>query len=626
MEYNSSREYSNLKIKKGQTSLYKRNKIVFFFFLATIFLLQMLNVASFDNNDFGSMKNRSKFENKNFNLTKSKMLNIAIIGSGISGLSTAYFLKKNKHLNIAKIDIFEREARLGGRIYSQKIFNRSENLGASFMIKKNQLVFSLIKELNLKIYSTLTNSDTSFGLYKNKTIFFSLGNSKLINIIKMFWRYGFSIIREKMLMKSNMEKFSKIYEALNSKTIFYDVRQLLSFIGLEDLAIQPIGQYLKSRNINEKYIDEFVNLLLRIIYNQQNEVNAFAGFITLIGGSYESYRIEGGNFLLIEKLAEILIDDKAARDGDSANKAAKDFQTYGSSDFNSKNNHNNNILFGNKAKVSIKKNHEVIKVQKITNNDNKGSQKYEFYDLFYKDIDINNNNKKCNNTHAASEDDYNNIDKDKSSDFNNKKNSHKNYKKEKCSEVKRESYDIVVLASPLQYSRVELHLDIDKRKLNLMPFENFFYFIKGKLRQKLFEEFTSEDIPGMLISYNINQSHNILYIKKLNIDDKKDQFKVNSNKILNDEILKIYFEDDYSIVYFNHWDFAYPQLEPRELENLPSFELSENIYYVNAIESVASSIELAMISAKNIVNLIENKYFPFLEIQAVKKTMKTWDL
>ncbi|KAI9038031.1 uncharacterized protein KD926_011369 [Aspergillus affinis] len=48
---------------------------------------------------------------------------VAIIGGGIAGLSTAYFLQNDKRLgNSTQITIFEREARIGGRIRTTKVY------------------------------------------------------------------------------------------------------------------------------------------------------------------------------------------------------------------------------------------------------------------------------------------------------------------------------------------------------------------------------------------------------------------------------------------------------------------------------------------------------------------------
>ena len=62
-------------------------------------------------------------------------MRVAIIGSGISGLSSAFFLAKKN-----KIDIFEKNNRLGGHTHTHKIkLDNEVNVDSGFIVfnKKN---------------------------------------------------------------------------------------------------------------------------------------------------------------------------------------------------------------------------------------------------------------------------------------------------------------------------------------------------------------------------------------------------------------------------------------------------------------------------------------------------------
>ena len=49
-------------------------------------------------------------------------MKIAVIGSGISGLSAAYFLSKKY-----KVDLFEKDKHFGGHSYTEEIYTDNKN-------------------------------------------------------------------------------------------------------------------------------------------------------------------------------------------------------------------------------------------------------------------------------------------------------------------------------------------------------------------------------------------------------------------------------------------------------------------------------------------------------------------
>jgi oxygen-dependent protoporphyrinogen oxidase len=70
---------------------------------------------------------------------------IAIIGAGISGLSLAYFLQKNKIPYI----LLEKSERVGGYLLTKKIGNYQIDLGANTMLVDNEMI-DFLKELGLE--------------------------------------------------------------------------------------------------------------------------------------------------------------------------------------------------------------------------------------------------------------------------------------------------------------------------------------------------------------------------------------------------------------------------------------------------------------------------------------------
>ena len=140
-------------------------------------------------------------------------MKIAVIGSGISGLSASYFLSKN-HL----VDLYEKEDRFGGHSYTLNIQydvnnKKKVDVDIGFIVfneKTYPNLINFLKELNVKY----EKSDMSFSVSVNKTnieycgrglkgIFSKKTNFFNIKFLKMF----FDII--KFYKKSDQESISE---------------------------------------------------------------------------------------------------------------------------------------------------------------------------------------------------------------------------------------------------------------------------------------------------------------------------------------------------------------------------------------------------------------------------------
>jgi len=78
---------------------------------------------------------------------------LIIIGAGLSGLYAAYLLQ-----DYYNVTILEARARLGGRIYTQN----GHDLGPSWVWPHQKHILSLIKELNLEVFTQHTKGDALY--------------------------------------------------------------------------------------------------------------------------------------------------------------------------------------------------------------------------------------------------------------------------------------------------------------------------------------------------------------------------------------------------------------------------------------------------------------------------------
>ena len=143
-------------------------------------------------------------------------MKIAVIGSGISGLSSAYYLSK-KH----KVDLFEKQDRFGGHSYTLDIkLNEKEKVAvdAGFMVFNKITYPNLInffKENDIEI----EKSDMSFSVSVKGTnieycgkglngIFSNRGNLLNLKFVKMFFEIINFYKRCEKLNSSNIEKIT----------------------------------------------------------------------------------------------------------------------------------------------------------------------------------------------------------------------------------------------------------------------------------------------------------------------------------------------------------------------------------------------------------------------------------
>ena len=143
-------------------------------------------------------------------------MKIAVIGSGISGLSSAYYLSK-KH----KVDLFEKQDRFGGHSYTLDVkLNEKEKIAvdAGFMVFNKITYPNLInffKENDIEI----EKSDMSFSVSVKGTnieycgkglngIFSNRGNLLNLKFVKMFFEIINFYKRCEKLNSNNIEKIT----------------------------------------------------------------------------------------------------------------------------------------------------------------------------------------------------------------------------------------------------------------------------------------------------------------------------------------------------------------------------------------------------------------------------------
>ncbi len=222
-------------------------------------------------------------------------LKVAVIGSGITGLSLAYFLKDEE----IELQVFERGDRIGGRIKTVEFSEELVEIGAVYYHSTNKLVSELVNDFNLN-FKPLERQRV--GLWDGERFVFKTSNSELLTQLKMLWKFGFGITKLGGLIGEVKDMNSSFYTGLP----FTTVEEFLGDGMMRKSTSETVVRYLKSRGFSDKIIQNLVLPTLRYVYHHagSSDSNAFSGIVSLI--AYDSdpvYYLPEGNFALIENLA-----------------------------------------------------------------------------------------------------------------------------------------------------------------------------------------------------------------------------------------------------------------------------------------------------------------------------------
>ena len=168
-------------------------------------------------------------------------MKIAVVGSGISGLSAAFYLSKKY-----KVDLFEQDDHFGGHSYTYDIKKNNKTIPVDLgFIVFNELTYpNLIKFFNelsvpyeksdMSFSVSIQDSNIEYGgrglkaIFANKLNVFNLNFLRMIKEIMSFYQTAPTLIKKDLnnetlgsyLDRSNLSKYFKLGPLPNSVTVF----------------------------------------------------------------------------------------------------------------------------------------------------------------------------------------------------------------------------------------------------------------------------------------------------------------------------------------------------------------------------------------------------------------------
>lgn len=248
-----------------------------------------------------------------FHLTAQRK-NVAIIGAGSAGASTAYYLRNyTSHLPLPvnlSITVFERDSYVGGRSTTVNVHDdpsESVELGASIFVKVNQNLVNAAEAFDLRtsspdttVYSLSRARLPALGIYDGTSMVLTMQNpGSWWENAKLLWRYGTAPISTLRLMKATVGTFLQMYAA--PMFPFRSLTQVALDLGLVDVTAVTGEEFLERNGIGSDFGRELVQASTRVNYAQN--LNRIHGLETMVCMAAEgAMSVEGGNWRIFESM------------------------------------------------------------------------------------------------------------------------------------------------------------------------------------------------------------------------------------------------------------------------------------------------------------------------------------
>ena len=227
-----------------------------------------------------------------------RSLRIAVIGGGIGGCAAAYFARTM--LQNSKVTVYEQK-KLGGRVLTYDMGGQKREIGATFFTSSNRVIMGLVNDLRLGTKDI--GSLASIGVWDGEGFAFKSRSGPLFTRLKLISKYRLDLMRLTSLIEKAGKGIRRLYD--EADRLPRDMKDLLNESGLNSWVDSSFREILEEEHAGSGIIEDVVEPLIRLIYNQGVEINGFAGLMTMLAVSDKHLlKLDGGNISLPMKLAD----------------------------------------------------------------------------------------------------------------------------------------------------------------------------------------------------------------------------------------------------------------------------------------------------------------------------------
>ncbi|XP_024659841.2 prenylcysteine oxidase 1-like isoform X1 [Maylandia zebra] len=200
---------------------------------------------------------------------------IAVVGAGIGGSATAHFLRQHFGPEV-QVDVFEK-GEVGGRLATVTVNHNDYESGGSIIHSLNLHMQEFVKQLGLKYRRNVAGK---MAVFNGEEVILEETDWYLLDLFRLWWRYGISFIRLQMWVEEIMEKFMRIYKYQAHGYAFSSIEELLDSLGgsgFINMTRRPLSDSLLELGVSQRFIDEVIAPVMRINYGQNVSIPAFVG-------------------------------------------------------------------------------------------------------------------------------------------------------------------------------------------------------------------------------------------------------------------------------------------------------------------------------------------------------------
>ncbi|KAK5126452.1 hypothetical protein LTR85_010688 [Meristemomyces frigidus] len=236
-------------------------------------------------------------------------LNVAIIGAGAGGASSAYHLSKFAEAAgfPVNITIFERNSYVGGRTTTVNAYDDPSlpvELGGSIFVNLNRIMVDAVREFNLSTGAFRAADDeipgASLAVWDGRAFIVTQeSEGGWWDIAKLLWKYGLAPLRTRNLMKSTTGQFMEMYK--EPIFPFKSLTQAVEDVGLLPATAVTGEQYMHANGIKGAFGHDIVQASTRVNYAQN--LKYIHGLEAMVCMAAEgAMAVEGGNWQIFNNM------------------------------------------------------------------------------------------------------------------------------------------------------------------------------------------------------------------------------------------------------------------------------------------------------------------------------------